>query len=121
MASSSTSGELGTMGGGSGSSWRIRPHAGMIRPRIGPRGLHRVASNHRWCPDPNYQVIPQPVSHQMLAQPIAAGNGVTQQFADAGNALAGTISQLASLEEASHIALDRAETAHRAKDGTWYW
>jgi hypothetical protein len=85
------------------------------RPASAPGGVRAAA-----VPDPNYQVLPQPVPRQMLAQPIVPGNGVTQQLADAVNALAGTLSQLASLEEAKQTALDRAETAYLAHDSVWF-
>lgn len=72
-------------------------------------------------PDPDYQVVPQPVPRQVFARPISPGGGVTPQLADAANALAETLGRLAGLDEARLTALDRAQTAYDAGDSTWFW
>jgi hypothetical protein len=56
----------------------------------------------------------------MLAQPVAPGNGVTQQLADAVNGLATAYGTIAGLEAAEIVALDRAEGAYLAHDNDWF-
>jgi hypothetical protein len=68
-------------------------------------------------PDPNFTLIDQPVVVP-IAQ-LQAGPGITQQEADAFNALFADLAQELALDKASNTAINRAEGAREAGNVFW--
>jgi hypothetical protein len=69
-------------------------------------------------PDPNYTSIAQPNPPQFA--PVVAGNGITQQEADAFNALFSNQEQQLGLLNASSTSLNRSSGAFDAGDSYWF-
>ena len=69
--------------------------------------------------DPNFTVIAVPVTPTLSQQPITAGDGITQQEADALNALFTNLEQAIGLGRALQTSIDRAQGARDARDAFW--
>jgi len=69
--------------------------------------------------DPNFTVIAVPVTPTLSQQPITAGDGITQQEADALNALFTNLEQTIGLGRALQTSIDRAQGARDANDAFW--
>ena len=69
--------------------------------------------------DPNFTEIAVPVTPTLSQQPITAGDGVTQQEADALNALFANLEQTIGLGRALQTSIDRAQGARDAGDAFW--
>lgn len=69
--------------------------------------------------DPNFTEIAVPVTPTLSQQPITAGDGVTQQEADALNALFTNLEQTIGLGRALQTSIDRAQGAREAGDAFW--
>jgi hypothetical protein len=70
-------------------------------------------------PDPNFMVIDQPVVRTLPSQPFTTAAGLTQQEADALNAVFTNVEQTIALEQASITAINRAQGAMAASNATW--
>ena len=70
-------------------------------------------------PDPNFKQIATPVTPTTSAQPIEAGDGLTQAQADAIGALATNLQEGIGLARAMLTAFDRASGAQVAGDTHW--
>lgn len=69
--------------------------------------------------DPNFTEIVIPVTPILSQQPITPGDGVTQQQADAMNALFTNLEQAIGLGRAIQTSIDRAQGARDAGDAFW--
>jgi hypothetical protein len=69
--------------------------------------------------DPNFTEIAVPVAPTLSQQPITAGDGVTQQEADALNALFTNLEQSIGLARAIQTSIDRAQGARDAGNAFW--
>lgn len=69
--------------------------------------------------DPNFTVIAQPVTPSLSQQPIPAGEGITQQQADAMNTLFTNLGQAIGLARAIQTSIDRAQGARDANNAFW--
>jgi len=70
-------------------------------------------------PDPNYKVIATPVTPRLTQQPLTAGQGFTQQEADASNALLTNYEVSIGLQRAMLTSLNRYSGAYNAGDTYW--
>lgn len=78
--------------------------------------LDRIAKDPA---DPNFTSIALPVVPSLPQQPIVAGEGITQQVADALNALFTNQEQAIGLMSAILTSLERAQGAHEVGDTFW--
>ncbi len=66
--------------------------------------------------DPNFRVVVQPVVRSLSVQPLSAGQGLTQQEADALNALLGNVEESIAFAEATFVSASRVQGAKSAGD-----